>query len=102
MGFREGVHYDIAPDPNPPVMMGTQDDWCVILRAPYDGLVGRFRDIAILDRGRRLNYTFEVIYRPEGMEMQSDYDDYIKEVLIAILKDSQNRGTLLYSAKDPE
>ena len=101
-GFQVGVHYDFAADPNPGIMMGTQDDWCVVLNAPYAGLMGKFKDVRIVDQGRKLNYTFEIIYRPEAMKLGPDYDDHIKEVLISVMKVGQKKGFWIYSSKEPE
>ena len=97
--FQENIDYTIAPDPTPGA---SQDDWCVILRGPYDDLVGKFINVEILDKGHRLVYDFEVLHVPDGMEMGDDYDEYLKKVLMSILHAGESNGTLVYATKGTE
>ena len=96
MRVEEGIDYIVTEDPQSP----NKDDWCVIFSGHYDGLVGRYRDVQILSEGKALNYSFESVYVPPGMEQKSDFDELIKSVLMDVLVNQHERGGAIYYSKE--
>ena len=93
----EGEDYLITVDPQ-----GTgQDDWSVILKGPWDRVVGRFRDVEITHQGTKMDFKFEPQYVPEGVNIEcTEFDFYIGDVLGSIIRDQHEKGGMVYYSKE--
>jgi hypothetical protein len=93
----EGEQYHIAVDPQGQ----GQDDWSVILTGTWDRVVGRFREVEIIEGGTKMNFKFEPQYVPEGINIEcTEFDFYVGEVLASIIRDQHEKGTMQYYNKE--
>ena len=91
----EGEDYLITNDPK----SVDPDAWAVILKHPdYDNVVGKFNDVAILERGTKLQFSFEPLYVPETLATPDEdaLHDYLAAVLGAIIKEHHAKGAMAY------
>ena len=77
------------------------NDWVVILKDPWDRVVGRYENIEITEKGTRLNFRFEPLYVPEGMSIEGEgFLDHISEILGSIIRDHHERDANMYYSKE--
>jgi hypothetical protein len=95
--MKVGEEFMIANDPQ----SSNQDDWVVILKDPWDKVVGRYHDIEITEKGTRLSYRFEPVYVPEGTDIEGPgFLDHISEVLGTIIKEHHEKDAMMYYSKE--
>lgn len=92
-----GEDFTIANDPQ----SSNQDDWVVILKDPWERVVGRYHDVEITEKGTRLSFRFEPVYVPEGIDLDGgDFLDHISEVLGTIIKEHHEKEAMIYYSKE--
>ena len=95
--MKVGEEFVIANDPQ----SDNQDDWVVILKDPWDRVVGRYKDVEITEKGTRLNFRFEPVHVPEDVDIAAEgFLDHISEVLATVIKEHHEREAVLYYSKD--
>ena len=92
-----GEEFLIANDPQ----SSDQDDWVVILKDPWDKVVGRFQDVEITENGTRLNFRFEPVYVPEDVDIEGEgFLNHISEVLGTVIREHHEKEALVYYSKE--
>ena len=95
--MKVGEEFLIANDPQ----SSNQDDWVVILKDPWDRVVGRYKDIEITEKGTRLSFRFEPVYVPEGVDIEGEgFLDHISEVLGTVIKEHHEKEAMVYYSKE--
>ena len=95
--MKVGEEFLIANDPQ----SSNQDDWVVILKDPWDRVVGRYKDIEITEGGTRLSYRFEPVYVPAGVDIEGEgFLDHISEVLGTVIKEHHEKEAMVYYSKE--
>ena len=95
--MKVGEEFVIANDPQ----SSNQDDWVVILKDPWDKVVGRYHDAEITEGGTRLSFRFEPIYVPEGVDIEgTGFLDHISEVLATVIKEHHEKDATVYYSKE--
>lgn len=95
--MKVGEEFLIANDPQ----SSNQDDWVVILKDPWDKVVGRYHDTEITEKGTKLSFRFEPIYVPEGVDIEGEgFLDHISEVLGTIIKEHHEQDATVYYSKE--
>ena len=100
--MKEGKDYIITSDP----YSCNQDDWAVILKYPFDKVVGRYRNISITEKGTKVSFDFERLYCPETAEVKGNeekFNTFLGDVLIDIVKNHHDKkANIYYSMKTGE
>ena len=95
--MKVGEEFLIAIDPQ----SSNQDDWVVILKDPWEKVVGRFKEVEITEKGTRLNFRFEPVYVPEGVDIEAEgFLDHISEVLGTVIKEHHEMESMVYYSKE--
>lgn len=93
--MKEGKDYIITSDPK----SSNQDDWVVILKAPFDRLVGRYRNISITEKGTKVSFDFDHLYCPETTDVEGNEEElksHLSDILVNILKEHHDKGANIY------
>ena len=95
--MKVGEEFLIANDPE----SSNQDDWVVILKDPWNRVVGRYHEIEITEKGTKLSFRFEPTYVPEGIDIEEPgFLDHISEVLGTIIKEHHEKDAMMYYSKE--
>ena len=95
--MKVGEEFIIANDPQ-----SSNQDYCVvILKDPWDKVVGRYHDTEITESGTKLSFRFEPIYVPEGVDIEGPgFLDHISEVLGTVIKEHHEKDAAVYYSKE--